>query len=294
MSAKGLKPLQSKLEEIVAFRTPINVEQLRTFLGLAAYYQKFVKDFALIAQLLYGLLRKQACYNWTGACDKAFHHLKHCLEHSNCLAYPNFSKPFVIITDACDSGIGYVLSQEVNGDMKPIACGGRLLTVAEHKYSITDKELLGLYFACKKCDVYVRGHPFLVYTDHKPLTYIQTFKELINKQCRWIDFLQELGTKIVYLPGKDNVVADYLSRNVKMENQLDVLGSASLHLSADLFDNADLMAAQRNDHELQHVMRYLEKEDNACLKNSLPMSFRPHINKLSLNDAGLLVCRHAK
>ena len=294
VSAKGLKPLQSKLEEIVAFRTPINVEQLRTFLGLAAYYRKFVKDFAVIAQPLYGLLRKQAGYNWTGACDRAFHHLQHCLEHSNFLAYPDFAKPFVIITDACDSGIGYVLSQEVNGDMKPIAFGGRTLTIAERKYSVTDKELLGLYFACKKCDVYVRGHPFLVYTDHKPLTYMQSFKELINKRYRWIEFLQELGTKIVYLPGKDNVVADYLSRNVKMENQLDVLGSASLHLSAELFDNADLIAAQRNAHELQLVVRYLEKEDNACLKNCLPMSFRPHINKLSLSDAGLLVYRHAK
>ena len=294
VSAEGLKPLQSKLDEIVTFRTPYNVEQLRTFLGLAAYYRKFVKDFAIIAQPLYGLLRKQATYNWTDACDKAFHHLKHCLEHSDFLTYPDFTKPFVIITDACDSGIGYVLSQEVNGDMKPITFGGRTLTTAERKYSVTDKELLGLYFACKKCDVYVRGHPFLVYTDHKPLTYMQSFKELINKRYRWIEFLQELGTKIVYLPRKDNVVADYLSRNVKMENQLDVLGSASLHLSADLLDNADILAAQRNDPELQHVVRYLENDDNASLKDSLPMSVRPHIHKLSLTEAGLLVYRHAK
>ena len=139
VSAKCLKPLQSILEEIVAFRTPINEEQLRIFLGLAAYYRKFVRDFAIIVQLLYGLLGKRASYNWTDACDKAFHHLMHCLEHSNFLAYPDFVKPFVIITDACDYGIGYVLSQEENGDMKPIVFGGRTLTIAEHKYSMTDK-----------------------------------------------------------------------------------------------------------------------------------------------------------
>ncbi len=143
----------------------------------------------MIAQPLYNLLKKTANFEWNDLCQDAFNTLKKHLEESVCLHYPDFTKPFVLVSDASDSGIGFVLQQEINGILQPIQFGGRTSTNAEKRYATTDKELLGIHFACKKTEVYIRGHDFLVYTDHKPLTYLKSFKDVLNRRYRWIEYL---------------------------------------------------------------------------------------------------------
>eukprot|EP00795_Rhopilema_esculentum_P008901 gene8901-16529_t len=150
------------------------------------------------------LLRKRSQFEWTESCQEAFQLIKQRLENVGFLCYPQFEKPFVLAIDACDNGLGYVLSQEVNGTLKPLQFGGRVLTRAERRYSVTDKELLAVFYAVKKLEVYLYGAAFMVYTDHKPLTYLNSFKDILNRRYRWIEYLQEMGVKIAYVSGKEN------------------------------------------------------------------------------------------
>ena len=106
-----------------------------------------------------------------------------------------------------------MLAQIHGEDLKPIHFGGRVLNQAERNYDPTNRELLGCYYAVMKCQIYVLGYEFYVYTDHKPLIYLRTFKDIIRKRYRWILLLEDIGTKILYLPGSENMVADFISRN---------------------------------------------------------------------------------
>ena len=94
--------------------------------------------------------------------------------------------------------MGFALMQEFGNELVPITFGGRVLTEAETRYSTTDKELLAVYFAVKKCSFYLVGHQFIVYTDHKPLTYLKAFKDIINKRSRWIEYLESFNTVDIF------------------------------------------------------------------------------------------------
>ena len=108
------------------------------------------------------------------------------------LVHPNFEKPFILISNASNKAIGHVLWEKVDGELRPIFFGGRVLSDTEQRYSITDRELLSVYFAVKKCEFYLVGHKFVIYTDHKPLILLKTFRALVHKRICWINYLQIL------------------------------------------------------------------------------------------------------
>ena len=118
--------------------------------------------------------------------------------------------------------IRYKLAQEENQQLFPVHYGGRVL-------SPTERELPAIFYSVKKEVVYLKGNDSIFYIDHEPLTRLQAGKETINKIHCWIEFLQELGTIIQYLPGKANVVANFITRNLKPERKLDILHCCSLH-----------------------------------------------------------------
>ena len=120
-----------------------------------------------------------------------------------------------------------------------------------------------------------------MYSDHEPLTRFHTAKEIINKRYRWIEYLQELGTIVKYLPGKDNVVPDFITHNLKHERKLDVLRCSSLHLSQSILQNDEILAAQRNDPELTKIINYLQKKQVANKMDVSPI-FRRHLDHLEL------------
>lgn len=228
VSAKGVEVDSSKTEKILNWPTPANVDEVRSFLGLTGYYRRYIHNYAMIARPLNNLLighvatpkrrsrkgkEKPSDWKWGPEQDSAFQQLKTCLVSPPILAFPDFTKPFVLHVDACGTGLGAVLYQHQNGLDRVIAYGSRSLTKAEKNYSVHRLEFLGLKWAItQKFHDYLYGAEFLVYTDHNPLTYLLTTAKLDATGHRWLSALSNYNFRIKYKPGKTNVDADTLSR----------------------------------------------------------------------------------
>ena len=182
------------------------------------------------------------------------------------------------------SAIGFVLGQEADGIIKPIKFGDRALPNSDLNYSVTDKELLSIYYACKQTEVYIMGHDCVVYTDHKPLVHLKSFRDLVNKRFRWIQYLEELQVKIRYVVGKDNVVADYIRRNTKNELPWSVISCNTIDLSHQLYTNSEFIAFQRQDSELSQIFNFLEKNEEDRDLNGIPTDYRRFIHRISIQD----------
>ena len=158
----------TKIENIEKWPTPINVQELQSFLGLASYYHCFVKGFEEIATLLHHLLQKGA-FIWSEDCDLAFNSLKRKLMSAPVLGNPQTGSTFYLDTDASKNGIGAVLSQKQGGVERVIAYGSRSLNKAERNYCATWRELLPLVYFMRHFRAYLIGRPFVVRTDHAAL-----------------------------------------------------------------------------------------------------------------------------
>lgn len=220
ITENGIKPNSKKIETIVNWPEPKTIKELRGFLGLIGYYRRFVKDFAKIAKPLTNLFRGEkdpsANNNKKIQLDdiakETFEKLKNILTSSDILTYPDFTKTFLITTDASNYAIGAVLSQGEIGKDKPIHFASRTLNKSEENFSATEKEMLAIYWALKVFRNYIYGQKFIVITDHQPITFSLSAKNINAKLKRWKSFLEEHDYEIIYKPGRTNVVADALSR----------------------------------------------------------------------------------
>lgn len=211
-SNKGCHPDPKKIECVLHYPIPRNIKQLQSFLGLANYYRKFIPNFSRIAEPLNKLLRKSETYTWTKQCDEAFNNLKEVLTTPPLLAYPDFSKPFLLTTDASNESLGAVLSQGTVGKDRPIAYASRTLNAAERRYSTIEKELLAIVWAVKNFRCYLLGRKFTVYSDHQPLKGVFNTKDPSSRLIRFHHKLSEYDYHIEYKPGRKNSNADALSR----------------------------------------------------------------------------------
>lgn len=209
LNKDGLKPNQKKIEAIRNYPMPTTLRQLRGFLGLIGYYRKFVPNLSGITKPLTEATKKDAVINPNDKRYKeAFHTCKNLLINAPILAFPDFKKTFIITTDASDVALGAVLSQ----DNHPIAYASRTLSETERKYNTTEKELLGVLWAITQFRPYVYGRQFILRTDHKALIWLTKLKEPNQRLTRWKLKLQDYDFKIEHVNGKDNHVADALSR----------------------------------------------------------------------------------
>jgi len=212
LTPDGIKPNDDKISAILDCPVPTKVRQVRGFLGMAGYYRKFIPGFGIIARPLYHLTKKNEPFNWTTACQDAFDCLKQKLVSHEVLIFPRFKEKFYLCTDASNGAIGACLSQKVDGHLRPIAYAGRSFNSAEAKYKTTEQECLAVVWAVQHFRVYLECAETEVHTDHSALQWILKEKHSTGRLCRWALMLQSFNLDIKHIKGRDNVVADQLSR----------------------------------------------------------------------------------
>jgi hypothetical protein len=204
----GISVDPSKVKDVLSWKTPQNVSDIRSFLGLAGYYKRFIERFSKISKPMTKLLAKGNTFEWTQSRETSFQELKKRLTMTPVLTMPDMEKPFSIYCDASDQGLGCVLMQ----DGHVVAYASRKLRKHEEKYLTHDLELAAVVHALKIWRHYIIDKRCEVYSDHRSLKYIFTQPDLNLRQQRWLKLIKDYDLGINYHPSKANVVADALSR----------------------------------------------------------------------------------
>jgi hypothetical protein len=192
LSAKGIAVNPIKVKDILEQNSPTTVHQVRSFLGLAGYYRRFIPDFSKIVKIITGLLKNDTKFDWFLKCNEAFEQLKVLLTTALVSAQPDIEKPFDVYCDVSGSGLGYVLMQEG----RVIAHASRQLRQHEEHYPTHDQDMAAMVHALKIWRRYLLGSTCHLYTDHKSLKYIFTQSELNMRQRRWLELIKDYDMEI--------------------------------------------------------------------------------------------------
>jgi hypothetical protein len=230
ISAAGLATDPTKIAAVQSWPTPTSVKDVRSFLGLAGYYRKFVRNFAVIAKPLTNLLRKQALFVWTSEHTEAFNTLKSALVSAPVLAMPDFSKTFCIETDASNKGVGAVLMQKGH----PLAFISKPLGPRTQGLSTYEKEYLAILTTIDYWRSYLQQAEFIIYTDQKSLVHLNEQRLNTPWQQRMFSKLVGLQYKIIYKKGLENGAADALSRRPHYSDQVLAISTCSPKWIADV------------------------------------------------------------
>ncbi|KAK1695348.1 hypothetical protein QYE76_012045 [Lolium multiflorum] len=217
VTAQGIEVDPAKIEAIENWPQPKTVTQVRSFLGLAGFYRRFVKDFGSIAAPLNELTKKDVPFVWGDAQQDSFMILKYKLTHAPLLQLPDFNKTFELECDASGIGLGGVLLQEG----KPVAYFSEKLSGPSLNYSTYDKELYALVRTLQTWQHYLWPKEFVIHSDHESLKHIRSQAKLNRRHAKWVEFIESFPYVIKHKKGKDNVIADALSRRYTMLSQLD-------------------------------------------------------------------------
>ena len=210
MSKDRISVDPTKVKTVTKWERPTTVTEVRSFVGLARYYRRFMQDFARIASPLTKLTKKGVPFRWNDACEASFQNLKERLVTASVLTVPESSEGYVIYSDASMKGLGCVLMQHG----KVVAYVSRQLKEYKKNYSTHNLELAAVVFMLKIWRHYLYGEKTQIFTDHKSLKYFFTQKELNMRQRRWLELVKDYDVDIQYHPGKGNVVANNLSRKM--------------------------------------------------------------------------------
>ncbi|XP_011868563.1 PREDICTED: uncharacterized protein LOC105562377 [Vollenhovia emeryi] len=213
IGSHGVKPDPEKIKSVSDFPVPRSPKNIKQFLGLAGYYRRFIPNFSKTAKPLTDLLKKDKEFHWSTSQESAFITLKTALCSNPILQYPDFTKPFILTTDASGYAIGGILSQGPIGKDLPIAYTSRVLNKAEQNYSTIEKECLAIIYCVSHFRPYLYGKPFVIITDHKPLVWLNSVKDPSSRLWKWRSKLLEYEYEIKYKKGTLNNNADALSRN---------------------------------------------------------------------------------
>ncbi|KAK9057062.1 hypothetical protein SSX86_024429 [Deinandra increscens subsp. villosa] len=212
ISSAGLEVDRAKVETISKLPPPTSVKAVRSFLGHAGFYRRFIKDFSKIARPLNQLLEKDIQFDFNDECLSAFNFLKEKLVNAPIMVAPDWTLPFELMCDASDYAVGAVLGQRKDKHFRPIYYASKTLNDAQENYTTTEKELLAVVFAFDKFRSYLVLSKTVVYTDHAALRYLFSKQDAKPRLIRWILLLQEFDIEIQDKKGAENVAADHLSR----------------------------------------------------------------------------------
>ena len=208
VSASGVSVDPEKVEAVMSWDRPKSVLEIRSFLGLAGYYRRFIEDFSPLEAPMTRLTRKEVKFAWDDRCEEAFQELKKRLTSAPILIVSDKGQRYIVYFDASRAGLGCVLMQSG----RVVAYGSCQLKNHEQNYPTHNMELAVVVFALKIWRHYLYGEEFKVYSDHKSLKYIFAQRDLNMRQRRWMEVLEDYDFTLHYHPGKANVVADALSR----------------------------------------------------------------------------------
>jgi hypothetical protein len=210
ISKDGIEVDPEKVAVVREWSAPKSVTEVRSFMGLAGYYRRFIGGFSKIEHPITSLQRKGMKFQWTTECERSFQHLKKLLTTAPILRIADPNEDFIVCTDACNEGLGGVLSQ--NGFV--ICYESRKLKENERNYATHDLELAAIVHALRKWRHYLMGKRFELRIDQNGLKYLFDQPNLNARQIRWLEFLREYNFDINHIKGKENKVADALNRRV--------------------------------------------------------------------------------
>ncbi|CAN6552230.1 unnamed protein product [Malus baccata var. baccata] len=222
ISEKGMEVDKSKIDLVRHLPSPTSVKEVRSFLGHAGFYRRFIKDFSKVSQPLCCLLQKDVAFDFNKECTASFKQLKELLTTAPIVVPSDWSLPFELMCDASNYALGAVLEQRKDRRPHVIYYASRTLNDAQLNYSTTEKELFAVVFALDKFRSYLIGTKVIVFTDHAALKYLLSKKEVKPRLIRWILLLQEFDIEIRDKKGSENVVADHLSRMMHNEESLPI------------------------------------------------------------------------
>eukprot|EP00731_Ephydatia_muelleri_P030185 Em0021g708a len=269
ISAEGIRTDPQKVACVSNWPVPRTSKELQSFLGLASYYRRFVKDFAHIASPLHALTEKGREWVWSKECNDAFFDLKKRLVSSPILTLPDFSLPFVLDTDASGDGLGAVLAQNVDGVERVVAYASRALSRTEKKYCATRREMLALVWAARHFRPYLYGRKFTLRTDHHCLQWLHNFKEPEGQVARWLEVLSEYDYTVIHRVGKQHTNADALSRGrcvqcglEEKEEEREEANScdAVSHLMLPTWTEEEIKSFQSADPDIHQMVYWLETD----------------------------------
>ena len=212
ISAAGLEVDQAKVSIIKTLLPPTTVKGMRSFLGHAGFYRRFIRDFSKITRPLCRLLENDTKFNFDAACQSSFEKIKSRLVEAPIMAIPDWNSEFEIMCDASDYAMGVVLGQKADKMFRAIYYASKTFNEAQENYSTTEKEMLAMVFACEKFRPYILGSHVIIHTDHAAIKYLMAKKEAKPRLIRWVLLQQEFDLEIKDKKGFDNVIDDHLSR----------------------------------------------------------------------------------
>ncbi|GJW08739.1 reverse transcriptase domain-containing protein [Tanacetum coccineum] len=212
ISKSGIEVDKAKVDVIAKLPHPTTVKGIRSFLGHAGFYRRFIQDFSKIARPMTHLLEKETPFIFSKECIEAFETLKMKLTQAPILVAPDWDLPFEIMCDASDFAVGAVLGQRKTKHFQPIHYASKTMTEAQAHYTTTEKELLAVVYAFEKFRPYLVLSKSIVYTDHSALKYLLAKQDAKPRLLRWILLLQEFDVVIRDKKVAENLAADHLSR----------------------------------------------------------------------------------
>ena len=283
LTSLGCRPSQAKVQGLKQYAAPKNLRQLRRFLGMINFHRKFIPRAAEIQQPLTALTCKNVAFVWTDACQHAFDTLIRLVEEAVELVYPSANDQYTLTTDASGTAIGAILSSQHG----PLGFFSRQLKGAELNYSAYDKELLAVYRAVQHFEWLLFGREFTLRTDHKPLLHMFSKSSTVERRRRHIEYLSTFSFHIEHIAGRDNVVADALSRDKSLD-------TIALETPLSSLSSADIRLKQEQDATLRSIPHNLKTVDSGAWRDHegrllVPLEYREQLisSTHSLSHSGV-------